>query len=197
MPIESEILWSAFAYDGVLEHLIRLYKYGPVRHLGALLAELFAFAAANDPLALGELHDPIICIVPSSRSSMCNRGFQHLSVFAGRLGKQIGAEVELGALRSARDREAQAGLSLRARIRNMKGAFLVRSKSIRGREIILVDDVVTTGTTAQQAAAALYAAGALQVRVLTLARSRRFVHHRMEQLLHRIQRDQFHPSQRA
>jgi len=185
-PVLPAPLWSAFPYDGALEHLIRLYKYGPVRHLGSLLAELFVFAALSDQSALEDLHDPLVCIIPSSRSSMSKRGFQHVGTFALRLGAALSAHVRLGALQSARERRAQAGLPLRSRIENVKDAFCVKSKLVRGRDLLVVDDVVTTGATANQAAAALYASGAARVRVLTLARSRRFVHHRMEQLLSQI-----------
>jgi predicted amidophosphoribosyltransferase len=70
--------------------------------------------------------------------------------------------------------EAQAGLSSRERRLNLRGAFFVsNSEEVRGRHILLVDDIFTTGATARACSQTLIEAGAASVRVATLARAQR------------------------
>ena len=81
-------------------------------------------------------------------------------------------KLEARCVQRRRSTAPQSGLSLSARQRNVRGAFVVTSpERLRGRRVILVDDVMTTGATASACAAALKRAGARQVVVLTLARA--------------------------
>jgi predicted amidophosphoribosyltransferase len=87
------------------------------------------------------------------------------------LAQRLGREVRANWLVRTRDTRRQVGLSEVAREANVRGAFTA-SAAVRGHEVVLVDDVLTSGATAREAARALSEAGATRVFVLTLARAR-------------------------
>jgi predicted amidophosphoribosyltransferase len=76
-----------------------------------------------------------------------------------------------GALRRTRDTASQVGLSRTQREQNLRGAFAVEPARVEGRRVVLLDDVLTTGSTAHAAASALRAAGAVRVDLLAVARA--------------------------
>jgi ComF family protein len=99
------------------------------------------------------------------------RGFNQSELLAQELGGRTGIRTAAGALVRRNDTPPQTGLSAAARRANVRGAFAVRHVSqIAGRAVVLVDDVFTTGATASACARALLAAGAREVRLLTVAR---------------------------
>jgi len=102
-----------------------------------------------------------------------NRGFNQSELLARALSRSTGIPVR-DALRRTRPTASQAGLSNTARRRNMVQAFRCRREiAVRGKRILLVDDVMTTGSTATACARALKGAGATRVAVLTVARADR------------------------
>jgi len=99
------------------------------------------------------------------------RGFNQSELLARQLAARTGLPV-LEALRRVRATAVQAGLSNRGRRRNVAGAFAVAraSRRIDGKRLLLIDDVMTTGSTAATCAAVLKRAGAARVALLTVAR---------------------------
>ena len=94
------------------------------------------------------------------------------STVAGELARRTGLRLDLNALKRARFKRPQVGLTRDQRRRNLSGAFLVprrRHAAVEGRNVLLVDDVITTGATAEACARALKRAGAARVDVLALA----------------------------
>jgi ComF family protein len=100
------------------------------------------------------------------------RGFDQTAWLARRLARALGLALACGALLRVRATSPQGDPRVASRTANVDGAFAVsRSAALRGRDVVLVDDVLTSGATARACAAALLAAGARRVAVLTACRS--------------------------
>jgi ComF family protein len=129
--------------------------------LGTLLAERYPFA-----------DDALLIPVPLHARRLRTRGFNQALLLARALGRQRHLVVASAALIRARPTRAQPGLGAAARRRNLEAAFRVpRPAMVYGRHIVLVDDVLTTGATADACARALAAAGAERVDVYTVGRA--------------------------
>jgi ComF family protein len=166
---------AAFRYGGELAVAIRRLKYGGggeagrpelARPLGRLLAPALARAASVADL---------IVPVPLHARRLRARGFSQAQalVRAARVLEPL-PPVVTGALVRTRPTAEQAGLTRPARLANVAGAFAVPARAtdrVRGRSVLLVDDVITTGATAAACARALLAAGAGAVDVIALARA--------------------------
>ncbi len=153
------------SYEGVLRELIHLFKYGKVATLARPLSEFLATALPRD-----ERVDAIVP-VPLHWWREWRRGFNQANLLAKALSRRTGLPV-MAALRRGRSTTAQAGLSNSARRRNVSGAFRGRGASgtLEGKHILLIDDVMTTGSTAAACALALKREGARRVALLTVAR---------------------------
>jgi ComF family protein len=155
-------------YEGALRTAIHELKYGGQRRVAARLAE-----AALGEAAVSALVEPgaILVPVPLHPRRRRERGFNQSELLAREIGRRTGTPVAPAALVRRADTPAQTGLSAAARRANVKGAFAVRQRArVAGRVIVLVDDVLTTGATAQACARALREGGAADVRLLTMAR---------------------------
>jgi ComF family protein len=150
----------------VLRELIHLYKYGRIRTLARPLGEFALSAFPRDE------HLDGIVPVPLHWRRRWQRGFNQSELIARFLSRRTGIPV-VAALRRARSTASQAGLSNTRRRRNVTGAFRCPRRlvaAVRGRRLLLIDDVMTTGSTAAACAFALKRAGAARVALLTIAR---------------------------
>ncbi|MFQ5533907.1 MAG: double zinc ribbon domain-containing protein [Sphingomonadales bacterium] len=114
-----------------------------------------------------------IAPVPLHRRRLFARRYNQSAVLAHALSRETGIPVAADLLVRVRATPSQAGRSRKERVRNVRGAFKVRADGagkVRGRKILLVDDVMTTGATVEACARVLKGAGAARVDVLTLAR---------------------------
>lgn len=145
---------------------IHRLKYGGVRELGPVLGELMAGAFPYPP---GELD--VVVPVPLHPSRLRERGFNQACLLSRPIARRHGLPVAPLALARRRPTAAQAGLAAAQRAANVEGAFVVRhAAAVRGRCVLLVDDVFTSGATATACARALLGAGAAAVDVYALAR---------------------------
>lgn len=163
-----QLEWCA-AFSGPARAALHALKYDGERRLaeplGLLLARRWARAGVG-----GEILVP----VPIHSERRRERGFDQAEVLAGVAGRHLRLPV-LSALMRTERTVAQHALGRAERARNVAGVFAARpgmSERLRGRWLILIDDVATTGSTLSGCAAALHAAGALAVSALTLARER-------------------------
>ena len=155
------------AYEGVLRELIHIYKYGKVRTLARPLADLLMRALARDE------HFDLVTAVPLHWRRRWQRGFNQAELLAREIARRTGIPFA-PTMRRVRATAAQAGLSNTARRRNVAAAFgfrrFPRHTTIESRRVLLVDDVMTTGSTAAACARTLKNAGAARVALLTIAR---------------------------
>lgn len=160
--------FSCGDYDGALRNLIHLYKYRRVRPLSAHFGGMLARGFPRD-----QRFDAIVP-VPQHWMKYVARGFDHTRTLADELSRRTGVPV-IGALRKVRRTPAQAGLTRAKRRTNVARAFATTpGAGIQGLNLLLLDDVFTTGATANAAATALKKAGAAHVSILTLARADRY-----------------------
>ncbi|MCK9688416.1 phosphoribosyltransferase family protein [Scleromatobacter humisilvae] len=118
--------------------------------------------------------DVRVACVPLSRERLRERGYNQSWELARRLARALSLDARADALFRVRDTGHQLGLHRSERARNLQGAFVVTPRHaawVRGARIALVDDVLTTGATAQAATRTLRAAGAREVHVWVVART--------------------------
>jgi ComF family protein len=117
--------------------------------------------------------DALVCAVPLHRWRLAARGYNQALLLARAIAEQSGAVLDPDLLVRVKATPRTKGLSRSARRRNAEGAFRLGvegSARIAGREVILVDDVMTSGATASAAAGVLKRGGAARVTVLVYAR---------------------------
>jgi ComF family protein len=150
------------SYEGVLRELIHPYKYGRVKTLARPLGAMLAAALPRE-----ERFDAVTP-VPLHWRRQWQRGFNQSELLARTIARRCGVPV-IHALKRVRPTVAQAGLSNTGRRQNVAAAFRPR-RAVEGKRILLIDDVMTTGSTAAACALALKRAGAAKVALLTVAR---------------------------
>jgi ComF family protein len=159
------------AYEGALRDLIHLFKYNGVRPAGKVLGGLL-----DQTVTTMSLPDSVIVIpVPLWSGKRTARGFNQAEAIARAfISFQSSSSIQLDTSILVRTREtaSQTGLTRHQRRANVRGAFaVVKAEKIKGRSVLIVDDVMTTGTTAGECARVLRRAGAKEVFVATVARA--------------------------
>jgi len=172
-PPDFERAVSFGEYKEGLRGLIHLLKYESVTPASGPLGEMLAQAIT------GLLHGyegpfPVLVPVPLHNNKRNSRGFNQAELIARAAAKRLPGKpaVVCDGLVRHRDTISQVGLSREERIENMRDAFRVKhAGSVNGRSVILVDDVMTTGTTLSECARVLKQAGAEKVCAATVARA--------------------------
>lgn len=159
---------SLFRYRGPAVKLVQCLKYGNGMYLADGMAELMA--AVIDSLWGGVRFD-VVAGVPMHSRKERSRSYNQAALVATALSRRTGIEAFNRVLKRTGDKGSQTVLKAAQRARNVKGSFEVADKAwICGRNVLLVDDVMTTGATAGEVGSVLKEAGAASVRVLTFAR---------------------------
>lgn len=147
---------AAGAYAGALRRALLAYKERGRRDLGARLGGLLGTAVRQ--VTAGQARaGPVLVCVPSARARAAQRGGDHVLRLARAAAHRSGVPVASGVLRQVRPVPDSAGLGVRERAANLHRALAAQPG--RGRVALLVDDIVTTGSTLAEAHRALAAAG--------------------------------------
>jgi len=177
---ERAVAWGL--YEDQMRELIHLLKYEGMQSaaepLGRLLARTVEMLCDGDaPMG----RDAVMMAVPLYPAKQRQRGYNQSVLLAEVAVKELkGSRPEWrlgaahGAIRRTRDTESQFELTPIGRRRNLRGAFaVIDPAAVVGREIVLVDDIYTTGATARECARVLRQAGAAKVWVATVSRAQR------------------------
>ena len=162
-------VWSYGPYEGDLKRLIHAFKFENDRGIGRDLA-LFMTGSG----ILKERLAGITGLVPVPLHPLKekNRGYNQARILAEELAKSMGVRLLDSVLIKSRPSVPQTDLGKQARWQNVSGTFtIVNPKAIRGWDLVLVDDVMTTGATTHHCAELLLKAGAKRVGVVVVARS--------------------------
>jgi len=172
-PYERAVAYGS--YDAGLRDLIHLLKYQQVRPAAAVLGRMVAnvVAGLEPSLPAGFIQ---VVPVPLHPSKQAQRGFNQAELIARaalqHLARPDRFQLRTGLLVRQRETGSQIGLTRHQRRENLRGAFAVTDPAqIAQRDILVVDDVFTTGTTASECARVLRRAGAARVWVVTVART--------------------------
>lgn len=156
--------YSALAYEGLAADWIHQFKYSRKFFVGRQLAALLA----ETPVPWGDYD--FLVPVPLHWRRQWRRGFNPSRLLAHQLGKKRAKPVG-DFLKRVRGTPQQTRLSLEARLKNTAGAFAARKPFSAKSRLLLIDDVLTTGSTVNECARVLKKGGAGRVDVLTLART--------------------------
>ena len=155
---------AAVAYDDLSRSLAIRLKYGRKVAIARTMARYMA------PL-VSSAADPLLVPVPLHRTRLWTRGFNQSALVARELSRRLNIATDPFALVRLRRTPPLKGMSASRRQRTVAGAFRVRDKAaVTGKTVILIDDVLTTGSTAEACAKTLKKAGASRVELVSWAR---------------------------
>jgi ComF family protein len=168
-PPRFDAARAALAYEGVGRDLIHSFKYRNKTHLRRPLALLTLERVSE---FIRSRRSDLIMPVPLHRKKLSNRGFNQAVLLGEIISQRLEMPLDRHNLRRIRWTEPQVNLAAGDRRANVKGAFAIHdAELVKGCRVLLVDDVLTTGSTVDECAKVLKAAGAVDVAVITVARA--------------------------
>jgi len=153
LPEGLAYVHAAYPYEGPVRRLVHRLKYDCIRSAHVPLARAMVFLPSGE--------EEVIVPVPTDPARMRRRGYNQAELLAQYVGRELGMEV-LPALSRIEKRRPQTGLNAAQRRSNLRGC-MAADRAVSGKRVLLIDDVYTTGSTAQEAARALLEAGAVSV----------------------------------
>ncbi|MFH0763051.1 MAG: ComF family protein [Candidatus Omnitrophota bacterium] len=161
--------FSPCVYDGVIRELIHQFKYNGKEYLGRPLSRLMSDFIKEYELPMDELD--YIIPMPLHKTRLREREFNQAEILSGFIAGEFKKELLKNILLRSRHSRSQTELAITERLHNVRDSFSIAAQDkIRGKNLLLVDDVLTSGATSSEAAYALKKnGGANIVFVLTLA----------------------------
>lgn len=158
-----EMLRGVYRFEGLMVDMIHAFKYGRATTLKRFLG--WSLAEAVDQWGM---HADMITFVPMHWTKVVERGYNQSALLAKEVCAHRGVHLAGDVLRKTRMTSAQAGLARRGRRKNVAGAF--EATGMKDKSVMVVDDVITTASTAHAVAQACKEAGAAEVAFVGLGR---------------------------
>lgn len=163
---------TPFSYGFPLDALIPAFKHHGQLAYGRLLARLLSEAVRFHYDEHGQAMPDCVIAMPLHRQRLAERGFNQAEELARPIARALAIPLRSGLLKRSRATKPQQGLAARARRSNLIGAFYCPTpRAVAGLHVALVDDVVTTGSTVEEASRTLLSAGAASVSIWCAART--------------------------
>jgi ComF family protein len=163
MPFFDKVV-TTFTFDGKTKEAIHAYKYrgrtGLKKYFGKII---------HESIIKADIKPDVITFIPMHWTRLFVRGYNQSALIVKELARLTGIRADFHALVKIRGTKPQAGLDRKARHKNIKGSFL--AKGVKGLNVLVVDDVITTAETAGAAAYALKKAGADKVFIAGVGRT--------------------------
>ncbi len=163
-PPAFERALAVYAYAFPLDVLVQQCKYAGASNLTGFFAERMAERASP------ETGIDYLLPMPLHPARLAQRGFNQAAEIARRLAPKVGIAWLPDACQRLRDTPSQAGLDLKTRQRNLRGAFAC-TIDLSGKRVALIDDVMTSGSSLNELARAVRKAGAVEIQAWVLART--------------------------
>lgn len=166
-PLQIDRICSVVYFEGALRKAMHWLKYRGRTALADPLGGLMAEYWAQHPMQFD-----VIVPVPLHADRLRKRGYNQAALLARQMARRVGLMEEEQTLVRQRSTSRQVDLNAKQRKQNVRDAFHCSGDGLAGKQILLIDDVCTTGATLEACAIALLAGGARNVQALTLARAR-------------------------
>lgn len=156
---------SVFYYESPIDHLIGKMKYEGDLSCAAVLGDLLLESVSN----IDQIPDVLIP-VPLHNKRLVKRGFNQSIEISRAISKQLDVPLKIQCVQRTKPTQAQQSLNLKQRKQNIKGCFEVQ-KTLNYKHVVLIDDVITTGSTVNELARVLKKSGVEKVSVWSIARA--------------------------
>jgi competence protein ComFC len=164
---QFDLARAPFLYEGMISNAIVKFKFQNARYLFEPLSTYLAKCYYENQLQA----DVVVC-VPMTEQKQVQRGYNQAEQLAKHFAAYTNLAFEPSVLKKIKNTQNQVDLSFEQRANNVKGAYFVTDRTkVKNKTVVLVDDVLTTGATAEECAKLLKKAGAKKVFVLCLART--------------------------
>ncbi|MDT8282388.1 MAG: ComF family protein [Gammaproteobacteria bacterium] len=168
MP-EFDYAYSLFRYEDDITRLVHQLKFSEKITYARSIGEMLLSAFSSDDYFKAEMPDCLLP-VPLHPSRLKQRGFNQSIEIARVMAKRLNIPLEYDAVIRQRSTAAQTGLNAKQRQKNIRGAFSIK-KEMEHKHVLIIDDVITTGSTVNELARVLKKQGVQRVGVLSVARA--------------------------
>lgn len=161
--------FSVFEYSGLAKEMVWKLKYENKKYLAKTMAHFLAEKVISENITFD-----ILTCVPTGKQTRRKRGYNQAQLLAQELAKLLNCKADFSVLYRVKENTSQVELSAIERAKNIENSFIVVNKqAVKGKTVLVVDDVLTTGATMGECAKMLKKAGANKVFGLTFANTTR------------------------